>query len=279
MLQQTTLNRSGWLKDFAFNRPVIFSILAFLAAILLTEIPLQGAFLSWAGIPAAKFIEGILEQVIGGLLFVALIVRLGLWRQARFNPPGQWKALWLVWPLVLFALLNSSEILDGSHAIDFSRTGLIVLYGLYLLAIGFFEESVGRGLILPVMLQKWGSTRRGIYLAVIASSLLFGSAHIIQLIDGSKPLLPNLTQIAYAFFFGVAFSACFLRNNSIWPVMILHGLIDFSGRDVNYLLVGGGEQIPMANTTLAGSLTTLLILLPLLLYGLFILRKVEPEKG
>ena len=267
-------SRIEWMKRFAFGMPVIFSVLVILVAGLLTEIPFDRIFAPLVGDPGPEFLKVVIGHTLTGLILVWLLVKLGLFQDARFTPPNQWRALWLAWPLVGFTLLNLESLVDGSLVIDTSRPALIVLYVCLNLSIGFCEEVMGRGVVLSVILRKWGSTRRGVYLAVLVSSALFGIAHVFNLITGRLPPLANLTQIAYSVAFGVVFAACFLRNNSIWPMMIMHAAIDFGGglRHV----AAGGDQIAVANNTVAGAIASIIISLPLLLYGLFILRKVAP---
>jgi uncharacterized protein len=131
--------------------------------------------------------------------------------------------------------------------------------------------------VLNLILHKWGGTRRGVYLSILLSALLFGGAHIFNLITGHLPPLAALTQIGYSFAFGVVFAACFLRNNSIWPIIFMHAAVDFTG-GLRHISVGGSDQMPVANNTIEAALTSLMVSLPLLLYGLFILRKIEPEE-
>jgi membrane protease YdiL (CAAX protease family) len=267
--------RIEWMKRFASDRPVIFSILVILAAGLLTEIPFDVIFVPLVGNPGAEFLKVIIGHTLTGLLLVGLLVKLGLFNMARFTPPNQWKALWLAWPLVVLTLLNLESLIDGSLVIDTSRPGLIVLYTCLNLSIGFCEEVMGRGVVLSVMLRKWGNTRRGIYRAVLVSSVLFGAAHIFNLMAGRLPLLANLNQIVYSFVFGVVFAACFLRNNAIWPMIIMHAAIDFAG-GLRHIAVDGGTQTAVANNIITKAVSTLIVSLPLFLYGVFILRKVAP---
>ena len=275
-MSQNTDVRSQWLKRFAFDKPVVFSILVILIAGVLTEIPFDVILASVVGDPVAEFLKVLIGHTGTGLLLVGLLFKLDLLKRAKFTHPSRWKAVWLVWPLLLMALLNVSERIDGSLTIDSSRPGLLVLYSAVNLAIGLCEEVLGRGVVLLVMLQKWGHTRRGIYQAVLVSSALFGAAHILNLITGRLPLLANLTQIIYSVFFGVIFAACFLRNNAIWPVMLMHAAVDFGG-GLRHIAVEG-SQIVVANNTLAQAMSALMITLPLFLYGLFILRKVTPSE-
>lgn len=271
MLQQKHFD---WLKRFAFGQPVIFSMLVILVAGLLTEIPFHIIFEPWVGESAAVFLEIIVGHTSTGLILLWLLVKLDLFKKVGFNSPRQWKALWLLWPLALFTLLNLESLFDGSLTIDTSRPGLIALYIVYNFTIGFCEEVMARGVVLSVMLQKWGNTRRGIYQAVLVSGALFGAAHIFNLLAGRLPALANVAQIAYSFVFGVAFAAFFLRNNSIWPVIVMHAAIDITG-SLRHIAVDS-SQIAVANNTLDQVISTLIIVLPLFLYSVFILRKVAP---
>jgi membrane protease YdiL (CAAX protease family) len=275
--QNTNPNQSGWLSRFAFGRPVLFSLLVILITGLLTDIPLHIILEPWVGSPDAIFWEITILHSLTGLLLVGLLVRLGLLKRAGFTPPGQWKVLWVVWPLAILTLLNFESLLSGSLVIDPSRPGLIVLYIIRNLAIGFCEEVMGRGVVLMVMLQKWGQSRRGTYRAVLIANALFGVSHIFNLLAGRLPPLASLAQVVYSFVFGVAFAACFLRNNAIWPVMVMHAMIDM-GSGLRHIAVGGAEQIAVVNTTWAQVAATLVVSLPLLLYSLFILRRVRPSR-
>lgn len=267
------------LRRLAFDRPIIFSILVILVAGLLTEIPFNLIFESWLEAPAPELLKVTIGHTLTGLVLVGLLVKLGMLKDARFTRTREWRALWLVWPFLVFTLLNLEEVIAGRLVVDISRPGLIILFVFLNLSIGFAEEVMGRGVVLNLMLRKWGDSRRGIYGAVLISALLFGSAHIFNLFSGHLPPLTVLTQIGYSMAFGVVFAACFLRNHSIWPVIIMHAAVDFAG-GLRHISVGGGDQVPVANNTLeAAVINTLIISLPLLLYGLFILRKVEPKEA
>jgi membrane protease YdiL (CAAX protease family) len=277
MLMSQKLGSAEIMKRFALGRSILFSILIIVLAGLLTEIPFDRIFESLVTDPGPEFFKVLIGHSLTGLLLMGVIVKLGIFKDARFTFPNKWKAVWLVWPLAVLALLNLSSLFDGSLTIDTSRPWIIVLYAMMNLAIGFCEEVMGRGLVLNLMLQKWGSSRRGIYQAAIVSGVLFGAAHIFNLISGHLPLISNLSQIGYSISFGIVFAACFLRNNSIWPVIIMHAAIDIGG-GLRHLAVSDSVQSAAPNNTLAAAAINMLIIaLPLLLYGLFILRKVTPD--
>jgi len=269
-------SRKSWLHSFAFGKPVLFSILVIAVSGLLTEIPFNIFLENWLEPPALELCKVTIGHTLTGLLLVWLMVNLGMLQDARFTRPRDWRAVWLVWPFLLFTLLNLDSLINGNLQVDTSRLELIVLFVFLNLSIGFAEEVMARGVVLNLLLRKWGGTRQGIYLSVLVSALLFGIAHIFNLFTGHLTPLANLTQIGYSIAFGIVFAACFLRNNSIWPVIIMHAAVDFAG-GLRHISIGGSEHTLVANNTVEAALNSLIISLPLLLYGLFILRKVAPR--
>jgi membrane protease YdiL (CAAX protease family) len=258
-------------KKFAIQRPVLFSLLALVLGSLLTEIPLKELFAPYVGAQPAFYLTIILEQGLTGVLFFWLLARFGWLDTAGFTSSKKWQALWLGWPLLLFIFIN----LDERVVIDTSRPVLIVLHLLTALSTGWVEEVLCRGVVVSALLRKWGQTRKGIYLSVLVSSILFGAVHLLNFLAGRKPLLNTATQITFAIFFGVIFAACLLRNRAIWPVIMLHAAVDWAGtlREVS---VGGGLRTLEPAMSLENAAISILITLPLFLYGLFILRKVDP---
>jgi membrane protease YdiL (CAAX protease family) len=259
------------LKNLALQRPLLFSLLALILGSLLTEIPLRDLLAPYTGLQVAHYLTIILEQGLTGLLFFGLLVRFNWLEIAGFTPLKQWKALWLGWPLVLFALINIEE----GIVIDSSRPLLIVLHLLTALSTGWVEEVLCRGVVVTTLLQKWGRSRKGIYLSVLISSALFGAVHLVNFLAGRQPLLNTATQITFAIFFGVIFAACLLRNRTLWPMILLHAAVDWAAT-LGEIAVGGGLRLSIPPISLESAALSILITLPLFLYGLFILRKVEP---
>lgn len=266
----------SYIKRFVSKFPVAAAILIMLIAVPLTEIPLQDWFTFGLDKQGASYMTGIIEQGGVSLLLVLLMHQLGMIVEGGFTHLRTWKALWLSWPMLVYCVLNGgTSPFDGTLTIDTSRPTIIVLFVLLYASVGFIEEILFRGIILPLMLRRWGGTRRGIYLAVILSSSIFGLLHLINLVAGRRDLLSTLSQMVYGTFFGVYFAAVFLRNRSIWPVIFTHALFDLCG-NFNAIAVGGtfGE---VHAVSLQEALVSGLICLPLFLYGIFLLRKVKPE--
>ena len=141
---------------------------------------------------------------------VVLLFALGYWRGAGFIGPSRWRQLGLIWlPL---SLLGGLQPLDA---------GTIAVFVVGYLATGFFEESMFRGVILGFLRPL------GVWRAVLICSALFGSLHLTRLFFGSAPATVTW-QVFFAFCFGVAFCALRLRTGTIWPLILLHALWDFT---------------------------------------------------
>lgn len=94
------------------------------------------------------------------------------------------------------------------------------LLGLALL-VGFVEETVYRGLILNILLQK------SIRIAVITSSLLFSLTHLLNLMGGQN-WAATLLQLAYAFLVGLSLALLYVRHKSLLPLIAFHFLHNFT---------------------------------------------------
>jgi membrane protease YdiL (CAAX protease family) len=144
-----------------------------------------------------------------------LVTFLGWWKFIGYNGPSQWRNLWL---LLLPAVAICLPLLAGVKAID-AGTLAFLLVG-YLLT-GVYEETLFRGVILRILQPK------GVWTAVLLSSLLFGLAHSTNLFIrfSGNPVIVVL-QIIGAFTFGIGMAALRLRTNTIWPLILLHAFGD-----------------------------------------------------
>ncbi len=264
------------LKIFVTKYPVISVIVLILFSTVLTEIHVEDQLTALLDFQSASYLVGIVEQTGVGLLLLLLLKKLGLLEAAGFTKPSKLKQVWLIWPILLYAVLNGgTSPFDGTLTIDTSKPLLIVLFILLYLAVGFMEEIVFRGATLSILLNKWGGSRKQIYWVVLLSNLAFGGLHIVNLIMGRRTPLSTGAQVLYGMFFGVFFAACFLRNKSIWPVILGHALFDLCGNFPD-IAVGSQTFNQVMDLTPQAALITALITLPLLIYGLVLLRKVEP---
>jgi uncharacterized protein len=259
--------------QFVRKWPLLFSLFVVVITMLASEIPLEGLFLSFLSSQAAGYLQGIILQGVLGVALVALVYRLGWAKLCGLETPKNWKDLWLCWPFILLILFCALPLPAN---IDTTRPLTILLFVVVFLTTGLFEESLFRGVVLSSYLQKWGASKRGIYGAVLLSSLFFTLVHIPDLIkEGTFSavaayLLPN-------FFCGVFYAAYTLRTRSMWMTMLLHGLVDIA-QNLSVLSAGSQLELSRLNETSIdwmGVLLSFLVTLPLFLYSLYILRKVK----
>jgi membrane protease YdiL (CAAX protease family) len=176
-----------------------------------------------------------------------------------------------VWIIALLLLAYSVAILSyaltGKFDPGLFSSELSVPVILFILLAALMEEVVFRGLVLQALVRAWGSAQIGIIKSALVSSLFFCSIHLFDLLGG-RPLSAVFLQSLEAFFLGIVLGALVLSGKSIYPAVLLHGILNLSA----YLLIentGGVE--PASSSWLLMSL----FMLPLALYGLYLLRDLS----
>ncbi len=172
-----------------------------------------------------------------------------------------------VW--LILGVVASLSIFSGMYTSELQPTAFIIIMILHYLLVGVFEEFLIRGLVLNVLLDKYKSTPKKIWKAVILSSFIFGAAHFMNLSTGAS-FLGVTCQVISATAMGVYLAAIYLRTNNIWYNALIHGAWD-ACVTISYIFVNNefdyGEIISGYNP---------LMLLSVVLYGilaLFLLRK------
>lgn len=95
----------------------------------------------------------------------------------------------------------------------------LILYVIFMMAVGFLEETIFRGLLLKSLMHQ------GTIFAVVISSVTFGMGHIVNLLNGAE-LLPTLMQLVYAVSIGFMLSAFVVRVKNIIPCILFHGVFN-----------------------------------------------------
>ncbi len=133
-------------------------------------------------------------------------------------------------------------------------------YIISMLAVGFLEEIIFRGLLFQSMCNDNVKT------AIIVSSVTFGIGHIVNLINGSGAnLFSNLLQVGYAIAAGFLFTIIFYKTKSLLACIITHGVL-------NSLSVFANE----ATKTPAQEMISAIVLAGIsIIYTLYILKMDE----
>jgi membrane protease YdiL (CAAX protease family) len=102
--------------------------------------------------------------------------------------------------------------------------------------------------------------------AAVLSSVIFGAMHLLNLLFGADPTA-TLLQAVYATALGFGFAAVTLRTGILWPVIVTHALVDFTG------FVSADETVVIAMT--ATDVVVYAVYTALFaVYGLFMMRSV-----
>ncbi len=75
-------------------------------------------------------------------------------------------------------------------------------------SVGLFEELLFRGLLLNVFINKYANTQYRLTLCVLATSVLFGLSHSINLIVRPELWILTICHGIYTVFAGVFFQQC-----------------------------------------------------------------------
>ena len=149
---------------------------------------------------------------------IAIVSLIFIWRIGWLEDTGFVNKTQNVYALVVPLILTFFPLVFfGTTTMEPTRASLFLLAVLF---TGISEEAVFRGLFIRAFLP-YGKWR-----AILLPAVVFALAHIVQSLGGGMSLGENLTQIANAFFYGVMLGAVRLRVNNIWPLIILHALID-----------------------------------------------------
>ena len=228
-------------STFATKHPYRFTALL-VAAVTLAYLA-AGTAAALLSLPASNTSDVyLLANLALAVLGAALLTGLRWWRHVGFRAlaaPRDLRLYWLPFTLVLVNL--ASGVAFGFARMDIGRVAyFLAMAGL----IGFVEEVFFRGLILRALAP------RGLWRAAIVSSVLFGLAHSLNVLSGANPLA-TLLQVGYALAIGFGFAAVTLRTGTIWPLVLIHALIDFASfRVTNGVSSGSATTMDMAITAL-----------------------------
>lgn len=220
------------------QHPVTSAVSLFLAYLIISTL---------FGLAAKAFLPQFQPEFVAlialSVLVALTLTVLGWWRVAGFNNPAEWRDLTVV--LIPLLIVIGLPFLKGINMENAnSLFYLIVGYAL----TGFMEEGLMRGIVLR-MLKPTGITR-----SVIISALLFGLMHIGNMLYRNPFIV--LAQMLGAFVQGIGLAAIRLRTNTIWFVVILHGLHDLFLKYTNFPPI----PLDVVQVTLT------------MLYGIYILR-------
>ena len=171
----------------------------------------------------------------------------------------------LIFPLLYVPLINLLSI-DTIPTINFFTN--ISLLTVYCISIGLAEELSIRGFIQSFIIKYLGTTHKNAFIAVFTSALIFGLLHLIKF---DKGLYGEISQVFYATFIGVLFGVLLLITKRLYPLIIIHAIIDFAGK---LDTIGHPFKETISKPwSFEDSIVTILFVLPYLIYALVLTKR------
>ena len=184
------------------------------------------------------------------------------------------------WEILLFPIyiIIVEELINPSFHLfqNISLEGWIVLF-FWIISVSFVEELVFRGLLQSVIIKKFARNKITLISSVFIASVIFGAFHLI---DFDLGFYNELSQLFYAMFLGVLFGVFILITRKIWPVILIHTLINIPSvlgifqSDIVVL----SQDISFDNSQPKDLYYWTLLHLPCFIYGIYLLVKLEPQE-
>ena len=195
--------------------------------------------------------------LVPGIFIAVVLTRLRWWRRVGFTPVREWRAMYLLIPLLLVLALPVAGL--WSRGVLATTALVLALQVGFVLIDIFMEEVTYRGVVLQAL------SRFSPVLRVTLAAGLFGFSHLDNLFLPGADELGVAYQVFEAALVGVLFGSVRLRMNTIWPVMAVHAIYDLM------LVLAFGHAFPVA-PTLPGFVVDTVVNLSLAVVGFSLLR-------
>ena len=210
-----------------------------------------------------------MQEAVGVLVAWFFLARTGKSGLLRRRGSGFFNGLLVgMYPLVLIGYSLYTKLMfgmpeDGQLQPAFS----IFSFFLSMALVGVAEEFIFRGVIAQSLLERFGTGRAGAWKACLLSGLLFGAAHLTNLLSSAP--FGVLMQCVFAASLGTLFAAIYFRTGNLWVTVFLHGAMDIAS-----MLVGGLYGTEDVAESISGyDASMMLSILIYLIPTLFLLRK------
>lgn len=148
-----------------------------------------------------------------------------------------WSLPCLILVLVSFPY---SALISGEASI--TRTDLIPMFIVFILASALFEELLFRGFIISYIEKQLAFRSYQNIKIVLISAIIFALFRFTNLINGADILLV-LFEVGYTFLLGCMYGTLYIKTKNIWICFLFHAIFDFGTKFVNYLGVGNPWDI------------------------------------
>ena len=266
------------LKRLRKAHPILFCVLAevvFLASLFVTDLVFTIALVLFRADFASidTYLYSTLQELVGAMVAVLFLVRTDRAGLLRRRGSGFFNGLLVgMYPLFFIGYTAFGTLAFGRPDTPLLPLPRILTFILNMILVGVAEELVFRGIIAQTLLERYGTARAGVWKACLVSGVLFGAAHLSNLI-GSEPF-GVLMQCVFAASLGVMLAAIYFRTGNLWVTVFLH-----SAMDIAAMLIGGLYGTTSVAESVSGyDASRLLSVAVYLIPTLFLLRKKKlPE--
>lgn len=205
---------------------------------------------------------------------IAAVIALIYLKTGLFRKPS--KVLHLIIPCIV-ALNNFPYFSYFSGNMQLLRTsaGDILLFAWYCLSIGFLEEFIFRGVLFSLLADCFTKDRVGLIKTFVISSLIFGLAHLINLISGAG-VGATLLQVGYTTLTGGLFAFVLIKTKNLLCCAGVHALYNFCGLLMDsQTRLGLGAGVVFDVPTVVLTVIIAIIAIIYVLYYLFTYKETE----
>ncbi|MFT3973592.1 MAG: CPBP family intramembrane metalloprotease [Amaricoccus sp.] len=210
--------------------------------------------------------HGLARQVALAAAFALAAAWAFRWPDAGLGAP-RWRALRLLWLPAIYVLL----MLGIARLGTLPAPAVLGFLAVNTLLVGLSEETMFRCILLSGL-----RGRIGLRPAVAISTVAFGVVHVLNVFLTGDLVLAVAQSLA-AMASGVLLAAIRLRSGSLWPAVGYHAVWDFA-TFLAFLAHAPGMEAAGdggADMPLWAPVLPILFILPLGLYGVFLLRNAR----
>lgn len=171
---------------------------------------------AWVGVTG--WYLGLLANVVLTVAAVVIMTRRGLWRSSGMLT--RWRSRLAALALIPLAAEALSWLVPGGFE---NRAPGAWLWALTLLLVGLNEEMFSRGIVLDRLARAYRPVK-----AVLWTAALFGLQHLSALALTDRGVGDVLGNVVLSAIYGLALASFQLRFRWLWPLVIVHGLADWT---------------------------------------------------
>lgn len=222
-------------------------------------------------IPGLLGLSDAVSNLASSVLAVLFLIAYTKWFAPEFKGVLKTSAfatgIIFVWLPFLFKLVGSYILNVVDYGFYFKPTMLALAMAI---AAGFFEETIFRGVTVPIGMRYIRSEKR-VSIIVLFTALVFGLLHVGNIINGASVAMGLIQGIA-TIFAGVLFVAVFLRTGNILIPILMHGVYDYMCFVTDASLENG---IMTAETVTTGLILAVLVDIIAGIWGLYLIRPAK----